>query len=144
MPRAASIFVLIASFWAPANGAAAEPPRFASAEDFRVPERIGEFELERLSDYVEQKLGFRAEYRGPVSNKQMLVAYVYNAVHRAGFDRELIWETQHEPDWVQPTDLRLDEFRQFHRKTLRRRPLVQQFGGGVWFADEPAPAPETQ
>lgn len=63
------------------------------------------------------------------------------AVHRAGFTRELIWETQREPYWEVPEGLRLEEFRRFHRTKLRGRRLLERFGGGVAFSDDATVVP---
>jgi hypothetical protein len=57
----------------------ARPAVRTSGEDYRVPERIGEFELERLSDYAEAELGFHASYRGAQLANSKLDFFVYSA-----------------------------------------------------------------
>ncbi len=49
-----------------------------SGEDYRVPEQVGEFRLQRFSDFPEPEAGFMAKYIGP-DQAQLLDFFVHSA-----------------------------------------------------------------
>lgn len=61
-----------------APSAPAKPAVRTSGEDYRLPERIGEFQLQRFSDFPEPEAGFLAKYIGP-DRAQLLDFFVYSA-----------------------------------------------------------------
>jgi hypothetical protein len=61
-----------------ANGPPPAPAVRTSGDDYRLPERAGEFTLQRFSDFAEPEAGFMAKYVGPDS-AQLLDFFVYSA-----------------------------------------------------------------
>ena len=90
-----------------------------SGDDYRVPKRVGEFELESLSDYADEPL-----------------VVDLAELHGAGFARELIWLTAQPPHAAAPADLRLDDFKAFHRDRLSGRALLRRVPVTVQFGDD--------
>ncbi|HEU4427377.1 MAG TPA: hypothetical protein VFT98_01370 [Myxococcota bacterium] len=62
----------------PGGEAAEKPAVRTSSEDYRVPQQIGEFMLQRLADIEPAEAGFSARYRGP-DEAERLDFFVFSA-----------------------------------------------------------------